>query len=196
MLSNRRSTARRHLGFAVEMERARYGEMLSIGKRHERPNPLQLGVAGGLVHRANHAKCYARRLENASPFRQAPLPEYLIQDGDEGAGIFLASHIRCEAGVLSQMRAADRRQEAAQLALLVEQGHDKPASVAAAIMVGERIGRLGPWRAMRHVFAKQPALDEAGVGPGAVLEQGGLGDAAFAGSLPPVECRDNRRSEE
>src|SRR5215468_7753124 len=111
MLSNRRSTARRHLGFPVEMERARYGEVSSIGKRHERPNPLQLGVAGGLVHRANHAKCYARCLENGSPFRQVTLREYLIQGGDKRSSMFLASCIRCEAGVLRQMRAADRRQE-------------------------------------------------------------------------------------
>src|SRR5262249_61333055 len=98
----------------------------------------------------------------------------------------------CEAGVLRQMRAADRRQEAMQLALLVEQRHDEPASVPAAIMVGERIGRLGPRRAMRHMLAKQPALNEAGVRPHAVLEQGGLGDAAFAGLLPSVQRRDNR----
>src|SRR5262249_45743389 len=54
------------------------------------------------------------------------------------------------------------------------------------------IGRLGTWRAMRYVLAKQPALDEAGVCPCAVLEQRRLSAAAFAGLLPPVERRDDR----
>src|SRR5262245_37133184 len=48
---------------------------------------------------------------------------------------------------------------------------------------------------MGNVLAKEPTLDEAGVGPGAVLEQGRLRDAAFAGLLAPVQRRDNRRIE-
>ena len=52
-------------------------------------------------------------------------------------------------------RAPDRFQEAAQLPLLVEERHQEPTSVAATVVIGERVRCLVARRAKRHRFAEK-----------------------------------------
>ena len=83
----------------------------------------------------------------------------------------------------------DRLQEARQLTGLVVQRHQEPSTVATAIVIGERVGRLGARRPVRDVLAEQPVLHKAAIRPQAVLQQRGLRDAAQPRSLAAIERR-------
>ena len=97
-----------------------------------------------------------------------------------------------EARIAGPVLAADGGQERAQLPLFVEQRHDEPTSVAGAVVVGERIGRVFAGRPVRYGLAVQPGVHEAGVGPQAVGQQRRRDQAAAAGLLASIQGRDDR----
>src|SRR5262245_3913460 len=150
VLPHRWRPAWRHLRLGIKMKWTRHREALAVGEGNERADALELLILRALIDRVHGAKGHARRIQNSAPVGEVPLGEYLVQNLNQGGGILAPRRIGGKARIVRQLRAANCRQEAAQLPLLVKERHDEPATVAAAIVIGERIGRLGARRPMRN----------------------------------------------
>ena len=107
------------------------------------------------------------------------LAEHGVEDFGQGAGVLASTGAVGEARIGQQVAPIDGGEKGFGLALLVEQGENEPATVGAAIVIGQRVGRE---IAMRPIATSAPAvwLPVAFITGG---YQGGRYLAAFAGAF-------------
>ena len=90
MLTNGWSTQGGHFRLAIEMKRTRHREILPIGKRYQRPDLLELRVAGRLIYRIHSTERHSGRVQHDAPFRQITLREDFVQYRNKRAGVVAA----------------------------------------------------------------------------------------------------------
>jgi len=165
MLTNDRRADRGDLGRAIEVEGARHSEACTVGEGNQGADLARLRIVCRFVDREHRAEGHAGRFEERLPFRLVALGEDPVENFGQHLMVGAPRRLGGEAFVLGQVLGVDRLEEARKLARLVVQRHQEPASVATAIVVGERARRVGTWRPVRHVLAKQPVLHVAAVCP-------------------------------
>src|SRR6185436_4506675 len=164
MLADGRRADRSDLVRIGDVERARYGEALAVGEGHQRADLARLGIVGSLVDRSYLTERDAGLFEDRPPFRQVALGEDFVEDPGQGDGILPAGVDRGEARVLQEMAGADCLEKYSGLPRIVQR-HQEPATVAGAIVIGERARRLDSRRPMADLLAEQAVLHVAAVGP-------------------------------